>query len=168
MPTAKIDYAVERQGNVGGTYRRRLDDAFKALDRLKVEKLPPAVAFIFYFLACEKIAKVMVGIRQRKPSQGPRFDKINPRCSDIFKAAEFFGTAHISDDDINAIFVGDKINRFSAYALRNRLFHDFGPWHVKEAQEHAPKLIEAMQRFLKFRGPIIRRLEAEAHDTTRH
>jgi hypothetical protein len=108
MPKAKIDYAVERQGHVGGTYRRRLDDAFKALDRLKVEKLPPAIAFIFYFLACEKIAKVMVGIRQRKPGQGPGFDKIKPRCSDIIKAAEFFGAIHVSDGDINTIFVVTK------------------------------------------------------------
>jgi hypothetical protein len=73
MPKPKIDYSIERHGHIGGTYRRRLNDAFEVLKVLKFEKLAPEVALIFYFLACEKLAKVMVGIDRDKRAQGVAF-----------------------------------------------------------------------------------------------
>lgn len=48
MAKAKIDYSIERQA-IGGTYRKRLNDAFEAFDSLKVDKLSQEIALIFYF-----------------------------------------------------------------------------------------------------------------------
>jgi hypothetical protein len=156
MPKAKIDYSNERQGALGGTYRRRLDDAFRALDAINVGKLPPEVAFVFYFLACVKIAKVMVGISRGRPGRGTVFSNMKWHCSDVIRAAKHIRCgALVSDDDIKNIFAGERVTLFSANAIRNRLVHDFGPTHVIEARTHGPRLIKAMQRFLECRTPII-------------
>jgi hypothetical protein len=158
----RLKSIIQRQGGLGGTYRRRSDDAFRALNAMDVGRLPPEVAFIFYFLACEKIAKVMIGIARGKPGRGPAFSKMKWQYSDLISAAKRIGCSnHVSDDDIKAIFVREQVNRFSANAIRNRLLHDFGPTHVIEARMHAPRLIKAMQRFFECRTRIISILDGQ-------
>jgi hypothetical protein len=64
------------------------------------------------------------------------------------------GQNAISKDEIKQIF--SKETRFTAKALRDRLFHDFGPSHVSEVRDAAPYLITVMGKFLELR-PIVER-----------
>ena len=157
----EIDLAIERRDRPG-TYRRRLNDAFAALELIKIEKLSAEIAFVFYLLTCEKVAKVMVGIDRGRPGSRAGFRKAAVRPEAVTKAVRKLGCLSvISDEKIRLIFANDeKKNRFSGYSLRTRLFHDFGPSHVKELTEHAPKLNAAMKQFLKCRGPIISFLDS--------
>jgi hypothetical protein len=146
---AKMNLSIERDGDKGGTYRRRIDDAFKAMNLLAIGQFRPEAAFVFYWLTCEKIAKVMVAIEGGKPGPGRDFSKIDIRSNNVIRACEHIGCAGIiSKDDINAIF-SDKAG--SACRLRNKLFHDFGPTHVDHVQKAAPRLNGQMKKFLSCR-----------------
>ena len=109
-------------------------------------------AFVFYIFACEKVAKVMIGLQRGKPGPSPKFKDNKPRTSDIIKACHYLECSDIlSDADIKAIFADDK---FSAYSIRGRLFHDFGPTHLHYARREAPHLIKIMTKFLNCRGCV--------------
>jgi hypothetical protein len=160
-----MDRATERDTNNPGSYRRRLNDAFRAFGMIDVDRLPPEVAFIFYLLTCEKVAKVMIGIDRRKPGNSQRraaFRNIDPRPDSVIRAVKTLGcSSTVSEQDIRLIFSNDETgNKFAAFSLRTRLFHDFGPWHMKELLEHAPKLNRTMSRFLECKSGIISFLDA--------
>lgn len=150
----KANFEIERNPKSKGSYRRRLDDAFVALDCLKVDSFRPEAAFIFYYLACEKVAKVMIGISRRKPALS-YFKKINVRVSDLTIASKFLSCG-ISKGDIEAIFSDIPT---SACHLRNKLIHDIGPTHVFLIQKSAPNHVNRMRKFLRCRKAIIRHMD---------
>jgi hypothetical protein len=140
----KFDLAIERDPNKGGSYRRRLNDVFIALKKLEIDKLRDDGAFIFYYLACEKIARIMIGITNRKP--GPsHFNSIQPRSSNILKACTSL-TPEIPKKEIESIFRDGKL---TACRLRDQLVHDIGPTHVEQIVKNSPHLNGIMRRFIK-------------------
>jgi hypothetical protein len=149
-----LDLSVERLPKKG-SYRKRLDDAFAAMDLVSIHSLRPEAAFVFYYLTCEKLAKVMIGIERGKPGAGPKFRKIEPRESDVVNACKFVGCS-ATKDDIRSIFSDSD---GSACRLRNQLFHDFGPTHVRQVQRAAHQLNARMMRFLKCKDHVIAYLE---------
>ena len=86
----KIDRQIERLPK-NGSYRKRLDDAFAAIEICSPEALPPLSAFILYYLTCEKLAKVVLGIKRGKPGAGDEFNNIKVRSSEIIEACRFIG-----------------------------------------------------------------------------
>lgn len=140
----KFDFAIERDPNKGGSYHRRLNDVFVALIELKIDKLPDEGAFIFYYLACEKIARIMIGITDRKP--GPsHFKGIRPRSSNILKACSSL-VPEIPKNEIESIFRDEKL---TACRLRDQLVHDIGPTHVEQIVKNSAHLNRIMRRFIK-------------------
>ena len=87
MPSQKLEFAVERDPKVKGSYRRRLDDAFHALELLNIATFRPEAAFVFYYLTCEKVAKVIMGIASRKPrGGGEKFKSIKIHTDTLYRA----------------------------------------------------------------------------------
>lgn len=150
----KIDFSIERKPE-HGSYRKRLNDAFDALERVSSEKLGPVATFVFNYLTCEKLAKVIVGIASGKPGAGEGFSRIKLRTNNIISACELLGCG-LDKRDINSIFSDSD---GSACRLRNKLLHDFGPTHVRQVQAAAPQLNEKMKVFLQCRHAVVKYLE---------
>jgi hypothetical protein len=102
---ARIDFKVERDPDTKGSYRRRLDDAFKAAELMLAQgSVSPALDFIINFFACEKVAKVILGIASGKPGSGPAFKNIKiGRTHDLFLACGKLSLS-VTKAEINAIF----------------------------------------------------------------
>ena len=72
----------------------------------------------------------------------------------------------ISAADLDALFepqwhLPPKQQPTSAIAIRNRLFHDFGPMQVCHIRQHAPRLIPIMVRFIRDDiDPVLKHLRA--------
>src|SRR3954470_9336615 len=129
-----------------GSYHRRLEDIRRALNEFEVTALPansPA-QFVAYYFGVEKLAKAIAGILGRVPAENA-FEFIGVKRDKIKNAAGPMGL-HISDADIDALFLSDKQTRQpdTALEIRNRLFHDFGPTQVDHVRKHAPRLIPIM------------------------
>ena len=152
----KIDFSIERKPE-HGSYRKRLNDAFDATERVSIEKLGPVAAFVFNYLTCEKLAKVMVGIASGKPGAGKDFSRITLCSNNIFTASQRLG-CNLTRQHIDSIFANTDADR-SACRLRNKLFHDFGPTHVRQVQGAAPHLNEKMKMFLGCRDAVVKYLE---------
>lgn len=152
----RIDFAVERDPHKGGSYRRRADDALAVMGALEVSQLPLGAMFIFYFLACEKIARVMVALTTRYDHK-PKFRGINTSWQNVASACEALG-CNLTQDEVKAIF--DPKTTGTALQLRNQLFHDFGPTHLSNVVAGARTLNPLMGRFLLCHRDIVRHLES--------
>jgi hypothetical protein len=140
----KIDLGIERDPNKKGSYRRRLDDVLVALAKLQIDKFREEGAFVFYYLACEKVARIMVGLTDKKPGAS-HFNKIKIRSSNVMKACASLRSG-ILKDEIELIFRNDKD---TACRLRNQLIHDIGPTHVVQIIQNAARLNNVMKKFIQ-------------------
>ena len=126
------------------------------------------VAFIFYWVACEKLAKVIVAIKREQSTIGSDFQSRKWfRTSDLVDGHDLLGLKRvISRHDLDFIFL--KVgNRFAAAALRDRLFHDCGSTHVTEVTQAAVKLNPLMSKFLSCRQMVIDYIERRAREQSR-
>jgi len=158
MAKRKLDFQTERDPKIKGSYRRRLDDAFAALGLLDIAKFRPEAAFVFYYLTCEKVAKVITGIAAAKPKGGgENFKKIKIHTDTLYKATQELKLP-VRKEEIIALFASNKSG--SASHQRNKLFHDFGPTQVHHAKRDAPHLNKAMVQFSGLRQSIVNYLDS--------
>jgi hypothetical protein len=148
--TGQLHWTFSVNPRAMGTYHRRLADISKALTCFETEKLPPnsAAQFVGYYFGCEKLAKGIVGIDQTVAAGSAYKKDIN--AAKIASAAAKLKLA-ISGSELASLFATvAKSNKTPtvARAIRDRLFHDFGPTNVSHAVKHAPTLIPIMIKFL--------------------
>ena len=158
-----LDPSFEPDPDLGGSYYRRLEDIRHALTKFEVTALPtnsPA-QFVAYYFGAEKLAKAVAGILGRGAAEKAfEFVPVNP--TKIKSAVEPMGL-HISDTDIDALFVRDKNTKQpdTAIEIRNRLFHDFGPTQVCHVWKHAARLVPIMVKFIRDDiDPVLKHLQA--------
>lgn len=143
------DPSFVKDGRVKGSYKRALEDIDRALDYLNANKLRHQGAFIYYYLACEKLAKIMKGVCCNKPKK----DVFNsrsptPSASDICQYVKKMGGS-VNQNDVESIF--DSRTPNSARVLRNNLFHEIGPSNAKKVMMHSSELLPKMKRFLHYK-----------------
>ncbi len=51
-----------------GSYRRRAEDIDRALRDLRLEGLSRETTLLIYYFACEKLAKIIIGVSTKKPA----------------------------------------------------------------------------------------------------
>ena len=155
---SKSDLSFDIEPRSKGSYRRALDDIGRALLILKADRLEPVASFLFYYLACEKLAKIMKGVCKRKKktemfkrnSQTPNIDEIEAYSKQL--------GCKISIHDIGDIFSGSNLN--SARYLRNQIVHEIGPSHAKQIVNEAWRLVPKMQRFIECRHAVVQYIVA--------
>jgi hypothetical protein len=161
------DASFKPDPNAKGSYYRRIQDIFAALEKLDVERSSVAVQFIASFFGCEKLALGMVGIQNKKPAVDAYKKKLH--VQKIICAAAFFDFSML-EEDIFYLFADEKlqsqlsiysnIDARSARQLRNRLSHDFGPSNVLYVQKSANFLLPKMRSFLAEHVKVLKYLEA--------
>lgn len=153
-----VDWKRERNQQEKGSYRRKLDDTYKALSALHVSDHAPEVAFVFNYMACEKIAKLIILMSQCAVSiDQPRDRRFFDEC-DVATACVKVGF-DFSKESNEAIF---SQAAGSARSLRHNLFHDMGPTQVFNIQKDANRLNQLMDDFLQCKSVIIEFLDAKA------
>jgi len=154
---SKFDSSFDLRPRSKGSYRRGVDDIFRALNTLRVDELKPVAAFLFYYLACEKLAKIMKGV-----CTGKKYKEIfapnsrTPSAEDIRKYSNQLG-GKAAGADFDAIF--DRKRKNSARSLRDKIIHEIGPSHAKQIVNAAPSLVPKMKKFLKYNDAVIQYLQ---------
>ncbi len=154
------DPSFDIDGHPKGSYVRMIEDIGRALDYLKVEQMPPTSAFLFYYISCEKLAKIMMAICQRK-TRAEIFGQgsYTPGAGDIRDYSQRL-ECNVRLSDINCIF--DSKNKHSARKLRDIFVHEVGPSHAKQIVDHSPSLVPKMKNFLDSRGTVIQFIKTNA------
>ena len=139
-----------------GSYRRAADDIERALSILNADKLEPVASFLFYYLACEKLAKILKGVctRQNKTQIFSRASH-TPSANEIEKYLKHLG-CKTPKSDIDDIFVSGHEN--SARSLRNKIIHEIGPTHAKQIVNEASRLVPMMKNFIESRHVVVQYL----------
>lgn len=159
-----LDPSFEPQPKKKGSYYRRLEDIPRALDKLEVTGLNSAAQFITYYIAVEKLAKAIVGINANESADAAFARPVDLRKT---KRAARDMKLNISAPELTVLFKPDKKQQHgaplppptSAVAIRNRLFHDFGPTQVSHVRKHAPGMVPIMVRFIDDDiGPVLKHL----------
>ena len=159
------DPSFDIDGRTKGSYVRATDDIGRALDTLKVEELPAVASFLFYYLSCEKLAKIMKGVcKGKKKSEifNPR--SRTPDTNSINNYSKQLGCKMIKNN-IDCIFASNR--QKSARWLRNQIAHEIGPSHAKQIVNEAPRLVPKMKKFLECRKDVVQcltsRSQARSH-----
>ena len=137
-----------------GSYRRAVDDIYHALELLKVGNMEPVEAFLFYYLACEKLAKIMKGVCEKKTYKEVfRKGEGTPYPKDIKRYLKKMNCAFV-EKEIGMIF-RSRGKPASARNLRDRLIHEFGPSHARKVAHRAHELVPMMRNFLQCRKAVV-------------
>lgn len=140
-----MDQSFTADGGVKGSYYRRIEDIARALDALRVSELPPAIQFLAYYFACEKLALAIVGI-QRNKSAKVAYEGQQVRLGQLKQATRELRLS-MGQEYLESLFSANPLTR-SARVLRNKLVHELGPTHVKHIVDDGPSFIPKMKQFL--------------------
>ena len=152
-----LDPSFEPNLDLKGSYYRRVDDIRDALNRFGVSALLPnaPALFVAYYFGVEKPAKAIVGIKFRQP---PKAAFRRPVDLPATKKAADCMKLEITDAELDALF--DNEQPTSAIKIRDGLSHDFGPTRVIHVNQHAPRLIPIMVRFIADIDLVLEHLHA--------
>lgn len=153
------DPSFDTDGTVKGSYVRAIEDIERALDYLRVDKMSDHAAFLFYYLSCEKLARIMKGIcSNMKKKEIFKSGGTTPGAADIYKYSQQLN-CHVKQSDIDWIF--DREKSHSARKLRDNLIHEIGPSHAKQIMAHSQNLVPRMRAFLECRGIVVQYLQSK-------
>jgi hypothetical protein len=151
-----MDSSLKPDPTRKGCYYRRIEDIDRALNRLDIERLPPAMQFLGYYFGCEKLARGIVGIHLRWPATKAYAHGTRMRLKEIETASKALSLTVGMDDLVCTFADFDEQSLLRAVAgvdrsarvLRNSLGHDFGPTNVAHIVERASFHNRRMQSFL--------------------
>jgi hypothetical protein len=140
------DHSFDANPKQTGSYWRAARDIYRALDKeLKVDQLPEPAAFMFYYIGCEKLAKIMKGVVTKKSYAAVFGNRKTPKPKEIKRYLACLG-CQFPTGDVEAIF--DPNDPSSARYLRNDFLHEVGPTHAKLLVKGAPHLVPKMRKFI--------------------
>jgi hypothetical protein len=149
-----IDGSLKPDPDRKGSYYRRIEDIERALRKLDVSRLPPAMQFVTYIFACEKLAHGLVGINLQRAATLQYSHRTKLSLAEIKTAAAAMNLS-IPPADLVSLFADHNEQQLllvgvstSARLLRNRLAHDFGPTNAGNLADHAAAFIPKMTAFL--------------------
>jgi hypothetical protein len=158
-----MDPSLKPDLNRKGSYYRRIEDIGRALKKLDIDRLPPAMQFLAYYFGCEKLARGVVGIHLHWPATKTYAHGTRIRLQEIETASKALSLT-IGADDLVWTFADFNeqsllrpiagVDR-SARLLRNSLGHDFGPTNVAHIVERAAFHNRRMQRFLECAAQVL-------------
>ena len=147
-----LDVSFDPDPDLKGSYRRRIEDIPRALDKFEVTALPAnsRALFVAYYFGVEKLAKAVVGINTAQLAEDAFHRRVPVKLPETKSAAHDM-RLKISEPELDALFEPQWHLKqpSSAITIRNRLGHDFGPTQVCHIHKHAPRLIPIMVRFIE-------------------
>ncbi len=150
-------------GRVKGSYLRALEDIDRALNHLQIEAMPDHAAFLYSYLACEKLARIMHGVcNRKKKSDVFRKGASTPTATAIYTYSQQLD-CYVSRTEIDQIF--NSNNNQSARRLRDQFVHEIGPTHAKDIVNRSRTLVPNMKKFLDCRAALIKRLTSNPQQT---
>lgn len=158
-----MDWSLNPDPNLKGSYRRRIEDIDRALKAFGIDQLPEPAKAVAYFFGCEKLALGIVGIDKRVPVDHAYGPFVKLKLHDLKQAAPRVGVT-FPVDELQYIFaeipprdppvpapVGTSVR-----ILRNKIAHDFGPTNVGELdRSNAAFFNLRMVRFLACQREVI-------------
>jgi hypothetical protein len=148
-----MDWTLNPDPNLGGTYYRKIEDIQLGLAELGAENLPEPARFIALYFGCEKLAKMIAGINLGRNANDATEGKL--KIDELRPAIIALGV-NFPSADIDELFLSGRndVSIESGRALRDRLNHEFGPTNVKRIRDRAPKLTPLARSFLNT-SPVV-------------
>jgi len=142
---------------VKGTYLRRIEDIQIALDWYGADQLSAAAKFVAYYWACEKLARAIIGIADKKPA-GEIFleDKPAPKSvtPNLARVREKLGKLEIPFDEARLKLLFEPQENVqkptSAKRIRDRLFHDLDRRKLTTPQKMSRRFFRLCSIFCVF------------------
>ena len=144
-----------------GSYRRRAEDIERALREMNVARLSSVPAFLLYYFACEKLLKIMIGVRYNWNANKAARQNLDIGLGK--KAIKHFDYP-VSQTDFELLFASkvSKGSPNSARILRNQIVHDIGPTHARQIEAAASHLVPVMRSFVGNYQVVVDRLVTQA------
>ena len=126
-------------------YLKSGNEIILGLERLNIKSMTAEQKLIFYYFACEWLAKILYGISSNKTiSELKNLKKFDVRW--IKKAKRDFNLS-ITPEELDVLF--NSSNKESARYIRNKIAHEFGQKYLQEMEEHGTKYNPIFEKLLK-------------------
>ncbi len=127
-------------------YLKNGNEIILGLERLNIQSMTVQGKFIFYYFACEWLAKILYGISSNKKISDVKKDRRPFDVRWIKKAKRDFNLS-ITPEELDDLFSTE--NKKSARNIRNDFAHEFGQKSLQKIAEHETNYIPIFQKLLK-------------------
>ena len=155
MPDRIRDAVNQLHINRRQAYLKSGNEIISGLERLKIQSMRAEKSFLYYYFACEWMAKIFYGLSINKSiielKKTGTFD-----IEWIRKAQQNLGLS-ITLEELNALFYTK--NKKSARHTRNKIAHNFAESTLQEIAERGTEHIPIFKKLLKEWEAVSARLE---------
>ena len=136
-------------------YLKSGNEIISGLERLKIQYMTAEKSFIYYYFACEWMAKILYGLSVNMSI----IELKKPRSFDIewIRKARQNLDLSITPEELNALFYTK--NKKSARHIRNKTAHNFAESTLQEIAERGTEHIPIFKKLLKEWEAVSARLE---------
>ena len=155
MPDRICDAVNHLHINSRKAYLKSGNEIIPGLEKLNIQSMTAEKCFIYYYFACEWMAKIFYGISDNKTVTELEGDR-GFYVRRIRKARQNLDLS-ITTEELNALFYTK--NKKSARNIRNNIVHKFGRKNLQEIAECGTEHIPVFKKLLKEWEAVSARLE---------
>ena len=137
-------------------YLKSGNEIISGLERLDIQSMTLEKSFVYYYFACEWMAKIFYGISDNKTVTELEWDRRPFDVRWIRKARQNLDL-NITTEELNALFYTK--NKKPARHLRSKIAHNFDESGLQEIAERGMEFIPIFKKLLKEWETVSARLE---------
>ena len=155
MPDQIRDAVNQLHPNGRKAYLKNGNEIISGLERLDLQSMTPEKSFIYYYFACEWMAKLFYGISANKKLSDLKNDYSGFNISWIKQAQQNLNLS-ITLEELDTLF---KRRTKSARDIRNKIAHKFTESTLQEIADRETEFIPIFKKLLKEWEAVSARLE---------
>ena len=136
-------------------YLKHGNEIISGLEKLNIQSMTAEESFIFYYFACEWMAKIFYGLSVNKSIT--ELKKLGSFDVEWIRRARQDLDLNITTEELNALFYTK--HKKPARHLRNKTAHNFAESTLQEIAEHETEFIPIFKKLLKEWETVSARLE---------
>ena len=140
------DTVIDLEHQSRSAYLKNGNEIILGLERLNIQSMTTEQSFMFYYFACEWLAKILYGISANKNISELKNPKFKFNVEQIRKAKQKLNLS-ITTEELDALFYTKNDN--SARKIRNNVAHEFGQKSLQKIAEHETNYIPIFEKLLK-------------------
>ena len=155
MPDRIRDAVNKLHPNRRKAYLKSGNEIISGLERLNIQSMTTEKSFIYYYFACEWMAKLFYGISANKQLSIIKNDRSQFNVGWIKQAQQNLNLS-ITLEELDTLF---KSRTKSARDIRNKIAHNFAGSTLQELADRETEFIPVFKKLLKEWEAVSARLE---------
>ena len=127
-------------------YLKNGNEIILGLERLNIQSMTAEQSFMFYYSACEWLAKIFYGVSENRNITELKNRNFKFRVEQIRKAQQNLNLS-ITTEELDELFYTE--NDKSARRIRNDIAHVFGRKSLQKMTEHGTRYIPIFKKLLR-------------------